>query len=104
MRRLIASIVLAGLACAAAAPLAAAIVSPGKMACCRTGGKMACCVPSSGCEMKSCPAGDRDPILPGLAAAVLLDSPSHEIDLALCPDRIASVRVAAATLALPPPE
>jgi hypothetical protein len=51
-RRVLAVILLAGLACAVAAPLAAAIARDRTMACCTGGAKMACCRPSAGCEMK----------------------------------------------------
>ena len=103
LRRLLSLIVLAGLVSALAAPLAAGIGRNAAMACCRGGAKMACCVPSAGCEMKSCPGGDRDPVLPGLEPAVLESAPDA-IELTVRPDRIARLRTSLTTFTVAPPD
>jgi len=104
MRRLLASIALAGLAVVLTAPLAGAATSPAAMACCHgSGGRMICCAPSTHCEMKSCPPADRDAVLPGLPPAVL-EPVMESAAMTPRPAAFLSSLPAAASLAADPPE
>jgi hypothetical protein len=103
MRRLLSLILLAGLASILAAPFAGAAGTARAMACCRGGSKMVCCAPSAGCEMSSCPGGDRETVLPALPPAIL-ESPSSGIEMAPLFERIPSSRDAAVPFAVDPPE
>jgi hypothetical protein len=103
MRRLIASIALAGLAVVFAAPFAGAAAAPG-MACCHGNGeKMVCCAPSAGCQMKGCAESDRATMLPALPPA-LLESRDLRIEPSPRVGALAPIVAVAAALAADPPD